>query len=204
MQKRKKIKYGLIGILFIVIGIIIGIIPIFLKEKEQSEMNAQIDVFLESSKSSPSQTSDVVLSPSIEEEESFIMVLEIPKVNLRRGIYSKDSKWNSIEYNVTILEESNFPDEESGNVILAAHNGPAAIAYFNQLHRLEIGDMAYVYYHGIKYGYEVSDIYDVAKDGTVEISRNQNLNTLTLITCKKNTRDRQLVIILYLTETVRY
>ena len=203
MQKRKKIKYGLIGIFFIVIGIIIGIIPIFLKSKEQREMNAQIDSFLELP-SSPSQTVDVVLSPSIEEEETFLMVLEIPKVNFRRGIYSKDSKWNSIEYNVTILEESNYPDEEHGNVILVAHNGPADIAYFNQLHQMEIGDMAYIYYHGIKYGYEVSDIYDVAKDGTVEISRNQNLNTLTLITCKKNTRDRQLVIILYLTETVRY
>ena len=203
MQTRKKIKYRLIGILFVVIGIIVGIIPIFLKSKEQKEMNAQIDSFLESP-SSPSRTSDVVLSPPIEEEETFLMVLEIPKVNLRRGIYSKDSKWNSIEYNVTILEESNFPDEEYGNVILAAHNGPADIAYFNQLHQLEVGDMAYVYYNGIKYGYEVSDIYDVAKDGTVEISRNQNLNTLTLITGKKNTSDRQLVIILYLTETVRY
>lgn len=203
MQTRKKIKYRLIGILFVVIGIIVGIIPIFLESKEQKEMNAQIDSFLESP-SSPSRTSDVVLSPPIEEEETFLMVLEIPKVNLRRGIYSKDSKWNSIEYNVTILEESNFPDEEYGNVILAAHNGPADIAYFNQLHQLEVGDMAYVYYNGIKYGYEVSDIYDVAKDGTVEISRNQNLNTLTLITCKKNTSDRQLVIILYLTETVRY
>lgn len=203
MQTRKKIKYRLIGILFVVIGIIVGIIPIFLKSKEQKEMNAQIDSFLESP-SSPSRTSDVVLSPPIEEEETFLMVLEIPKVNLRRGIYSKDSKWNSIEYNVTILEESNFPDEEYGNVILAAHNGPADIAYFNQLHQLEVGDMAYVYYNGIKYGYEVSDIYDVAKDGTVEISRNQNLNTLTLITCKKSTSDRQLVIILYLTETVRY
>lgn len=203
MQTRKKNKYRLIGILFVVIGIIVGIIPIFLKSKEQKEMNAQIDSFLESP-SSPSRTSDVVLSPPIEEEETFLMVLEIPKVNLRRGIYSKDSKWNSIEYNVTILEESNFPDEEYGNVILAAHNGPADIAYFNQLHQLEVGDMAYVYYNGIKYGYGVSDIYDVAKDGTVEISRNQNLNTLTLITCKKNTSDRQLVIILYLTETVRY
>lgn len=203
MQTRKKNKYRLIGILFVVIGIIVGIIPIFLKSKEQKEMNAQIDSFLESP-SSPCRTSDVVLSPPIEEEETFLMVLEIPKVNLRRGIYSKDSKWNSIEYNVTILEESNFPDEEYGNVILAAHNGPADIAYFNQLHQLEVGDMAYVYYNGIKYGYEVSDIYDVAKDGTVEISRNQNLNTLTLITCKKNTSDRQLVIILYLTETVRY
>lgn len=203
MQTRKKNKYRLIGILFVVIGIIVGIIPIFLKSKERKEMNAQIDSFLESP-SSPSRTSDVVLSPPIEEEETFLMVLEIPKVNLRRGIYSKDSKWNSIEYNVTILEESNFPDEEYGNVILAAHNGPADIAYFNQLHQLEVGDMAYVYYNGIKYGYEVSDIYDVAKDGTVEISRNKNLNTLTLITCKKNTSDRQLVIILYLTETVRY
>ena len=118
MQTRKKNKYRLIGILFVVIGIIVGIIPIFLKSKEQKEMNAQIDSFLESP-SSPSRTSDVVLSPPIEEEETFLMVLEIPKVNLRRGIYSKDSKWNSIEYNVTILEESNFPDEEYGNIILA-------------------------------------------------------------------------------------
>ena len=55
-----------------------------------------------------------------------------------------------------------------------------------------------IYYQGVKYIYKVDEIYDVFKDGSIEIKRNQNKNTLTLITCRKNTKDKQFVIILYL------
>ena len=42
------------------------------------------------------------------------------------------------------------------------------------------------------------------KDGNVEVIRNKNKNTLTLITCKRNTQDRQLVVIFYLSKKENY
>ena len=76
--------------------------------------------------------------------------------------------------------------------------------YFNQLHKLNENDLAYIYYQGTKYIYSVDKIYDVKKDGNVEVIRNKNKNTLTLITCKRNTQDRQLVVIFYLREKQKY
>lgn len=46
-------------------------------------------------------------------------------------------------------------------------------------------------------------IYDVKKDGDVEITRDTNKNTLTLITCRKN-KDMHIVIVLYLEEKIEY
>lgn len=72
------------------------------------------------------------------------------------------------------------------------------------MHLLEIGDKAGIYYEGIKYTYRIENIYDVEKDGSVEVNRDINKNTLTLITCKRNTEVRQLVIILYLSSKEKY
>ena len=92
----------------------------------------------------------------------------------------------------------------NGNVVLAAHNGTARISYFNQFHRLELNDIVYIYHERIKCTYRIDEIYDVKKDGSVEISRDLNQNTLTLITCKKDTNDRQLVVVSYLVNKEEY
>ena len=76
--------------------------------------------------------------------------------------------------------------------------------YFRELHKLDINDIAIIYYKGIKYTYKVDKIYDVLKDGDVEVERDKDKTTLTLITCKKNTKDRHLVIILYLEKMEEY
>ena len=44
------------------------------------------------------------------------------------------------------------------------------------------------------YKYRVSDVYLIDKNGTAEIIRNINKSTLTLITCKHNTK-KQIVVI---------
>ena len=137
MHKKEKSKLLITGIIVIIIGIMIGIIPIFLQRKVG-------------------------------------------------------------------MKESSLPTDNNGNVVLEAHNGTADISYFNQLHQLEIGDKASIYYKGTKYTYIIENIYDVEKDGYVEVNRDINKNTLTLITCKKDTEDRQLVIILYLLSKEKY
>lgn len=133
--------------------------------------------------------------------DKYIAILEIPKINLKKGLsYYK----NNIKYNIEIVKGSSFPDTDDSNLILAAHNGNSKVSFFKNLHKLVLGDKVYVYYNDIKYEFIIDDIYDVKKDGTVEIKRYQNEKTITLITCKKNSKTLQTVYIGYLSKSNSY
>ena len=136
----------------------------------------------------------------IEEEKQidyskYVGVLEIPKIRLKRGFYGMDSKYNDIEHNVTVVGGSSMPDVANGNLILAAHSGTAYISYFARLYQLSVGDEAYVTYGGVKYKYEIVNIYNVPKIGTITITRNMDRTTLTMITCTKDSETEQTVYI---------
>ena len=89
-----------------------------------------------------------------------------------------------------------MPDVPNGNLILMAHSGDAYISFFAYLFRLNIGDNAYVTYKGIKYTYQIVNIYNVPKTGQVTIKRNYDRTTMTLITCTKDNDQSQTVYIL--------
>ena len=125
----------------------------------------------------------------------YLGVLEIPKISLKRGFYNTDSKYNSIEYNVSLIPGSSMPDVTNGNLMLMAHSGDAYISFFAYLYRLNIGDYAYITYQGTKYKYQIVNIYTSPKTGKVAIYRNYNRTTLTLITCTKNDDTTQTVYI---------
>ena len=125
--------------------------------------------------------------------DKYYGVLEIPRISLKRGFYNLDSKYNNIEYNVAMVEGSTMPDVVNGNLILMAHSGTAYIAYFEYLYMLNIGDYAYVTYNGVKYKYRFVNSYQVEKNGNVEIIRNYDKTTLTLITCT-NDNDSSLTV----------
>lgn len=142
---------------------------------------------------------NVVDSDYKEEKEidysKYLGVLEIPKIGLKRGFYNVGSRYNNIQYNVTMLEGSSLPDVVNGNLILMAHSGDAYISYFAYLYRLNVGDYVYVTYNGYVYQYQIVNIYEVAKNGTVKIQRNYDRTTLTMITCTKNNDYAQTVYI---------
>jgi len=129
-----------------------------------------------------------------EEKINYIAVLKIPKIKLVRGLVDRNSYQNNIKYNVQILKDSSMPDEDKGNVILAAHSGNARISYFKNLDKLAIGDDISIEYNSVIYNYKVVDIYLIDKTGTAEIIRDKNKSTLTLITCKHNT-NKQIIVI---------
>ncbi len=128
----------------------------------------------------------------------YLGVLEIPRIGLKRGFYGTDSKYNDIQYNVTLVKGSTMPDVPNGNLILMAHSGDAYNSYFNYLYRLNIGNSAYVTYKGKKYQYKLVNVYTVPKVGSVTIVRNYDKTTLTLITCTNNDSTSQSVYILEL------
>lgn len=135
---------------------------------------------------------------------NYLAFLEIPKINLNQGILPKTSYYNNVNYHVQILDISDLPDVINGNMVLAAHSGSSNIAYFKNLYKLTKDDKAYIVYNNKKYSYQVVNIYNQVKKGSLNIYRDLTKTTLTLITCTKNDKNSQTVYILELTGVETY
>ena len=127
-------------------------------------------------------------------KEEYLGILEIKKIKLKKGFYKLNSNLNNVDKNIMIVSSSDMPNVNNGNLILASHSGNSSVSYFRYLDKLDMEDIASIYYLGKKYDYKLINYYDVNKNGSVQIIRNNDINTLTLITCKKNT-DKQTVFI---------
>lgn len=132
----------------------------------------------------------------VDTSNDYLAIIEIPKISLRRYLYNINSKENDVDKNIEVLKDSDMPNIQGGNLILAGHNGNTAVGHFRNLHKLVLNDEIIIYYNNSKYVYKISKIYDVLKTGSVAIKRDKSKSTITLITCLGN--DRQLVVIGYL------
>lgn len=134
----------------------------------------------------------------------YIGVLEIPKINIKRGFLNIKDKGNNVNKNLQVINGSDMPNVKNGNLIIAAHSGNSYISYFKNLHKLSNDDVAYVYFNNIKYTYKVVGKYDAEKNGKVTIYRDNKKNTLTLITCSQTDKTKQIVYILELESEENY
>ena len=132
-------------------------------------------------------------------EINYIALIKIPKIGLEKGLASKGSYYNNVNRNIQILTESDMPDKEKGNVILAGHSGNSSVFYFRKLNKLENNDEVIISYNGKDYVYRMVNSYEIEKNGYAHILRNAEKTTLTLITCKHNT-NKQLIVICELIE----
>ncbi len=211
-RKSKTLKSQLskVGFFFLIVGIIVFIsTPLrILKEEVFEEM--RLAIFQKNINEDNNTTINNVntenLTVTTEKKEeaeendkkanySYIGEISIPKIKLKRGFVSKESKYNNVEYNVTIANISDYPDVPLGNFILMAHSGNAYISFFDKLYKLQIGDEATVSYNANTYNYRLTNIYNQAKTGTVAIYRNPSIKTLTLITCTHNDDYNQTIYI---------
>lgn len=126
---------------------------------------------------------------------NYIGTIEISKINLKKGFVDPSSKYNDIQYNVTILKGFDYPDVVNGNFILAAHSGTGIHSYFKDLYKLKNDDTVVITYKNKKYTYKIVKIYTQKKQGYLTIYRNVKKTTLTLITCTKDNKTSQTVYI---------
>ena len=200
--KRKNKLIIIIGLLLIV-GSLFFLINEYETEKKliADEENA-IEVFFEEEKN---VEEDTKVKQEVEEKPvvSYIAVLEIPKINFKRGLVAKTDSLNNVKYNVKILKESIFPNSsENSHIILAGHSGNASNAYFRNLKKLNMKDKIFFYYKNVKYIYEVSNIYEVEKTGQVRLKLTLG-SDISLITCVSGT-NKQVVYIATLIEEQDY
>lgn len=137
-------------------------------------------------------------------EDTYDMILSIPQINLKKGIYWKEDKRNNIEENVTIHQQSNLPNQDNSNVILMAHSGTGKKAFFNDLIDLNQDSLIEFYYQRVKYVYKIDHYYSEKKIGTLSIKRDTSQKSITLITCSQRDKSKQLVYVGYLIDEIQY
>lgn len=198
LQKKENKKFSKSQLLVIgsFIFILIGTLMIVLKTTdnvvEEKKEQEKIDSFIKESKNKEKKV--YKLTEKKKETPNYLGVLEIPKIDLRKGFFAYGTTENNVEKNIEVVEYSNMPDVENGNLIIASHSGNSEVSFFKDLHLLKTGDNAIVYYKGIKYKYELVTRYEIEKTGKAKISRNGDKKVLTLITCKPNTKKQYVLV----------
>ena len=203
-MRKYNLKYQIAAGVILVISGTLVLLSDYIKDKRDvvfSEMNLAL---------SGAVTNDTIPSGEEEKEEEikeikeednnytyeeYLGIIDIPKIELYKGFYSKTSNLNNVKFNLYVLPSSNYPDVENGNLIIAGHSGNYNNSYFANLYKLEKEDTITIHYNNNKYIYQITNIYTEEKTGKVRIFRNKNKTTLTLITCTKDDDYHQTIYI---------
>ena len=173
-------------LIFIIISFIIDTIDNTRKEEIERE---SINYILKKNDGKPNK-----IKNTNKKIINYKMILEIPKIRLKKGILDKENKDNNIDKNVSILPESVYPNE-NGNIYIAAHSGNGKKSYFNKLVELRENDEVNLYYNNYKYTYLVKEIKEINKRSNTSIITN-NSNCLILITCSQSDKSKYLIVVL--------
>ena len=206
-RKNNKSRFIKIGSLFLIIGIGLVSFKIIYNQSIKYNEDKHIEEFFKEKEKEEiiSSSNDQVLKEETTSTSySYIGVLEIPSISVKRGFVESNSKYNNVNYNIQILDGSDMPNITNGNFIIAGHSGSGRVSYFRNLNKLNNDDVIYIYYENIKYTYKVVNKYLEIKDGNIVIHRNKNISTLTLTTCSPDSKGNQLVVISELVEKTNY
>ena len=194
-RNKKFIVLIIIGVLLILISLLVFIIRYRYYENKSANDRKQVDEFLSQPVLNNIETNEVI-SDEVNSDTNindYIAVLEIPAINLTRGLVDKSSPNNDVKKNIYMLKDTVLPDEDTiSHIILASHSGNSYVSYFKNLHKLDINDEIYFYYKNSKYIYSIYKIDEVDKTGNIELKKT-NSSDITLITCKGNLK-KQIVI----------
>ena len=173
------------------------------KQQEEQAINDFIKIKQEDNTSTEEIIEEKNETPT-NENYNFIAVIEIPKINLKRGLFPINDRNNNVDRNIEILKNSDMPNVKDGLLALAGHSGNSRIAYFHKLNKLENEDLVYIYFDNIKYTYEVFSIESQIKDGTIEITKSIDATELVLTTCDQQSKGKQVVVMARLIDEQPY
>ncbi len=199
----RKLKFIVPILIVIIFGIIFANkIDTFSKEKEEEK---RISSFFNFQKELIQDTPKLLPSEGKISKEEYVGMLEIPKINLRKGFYSIDSKLNTVNVGLEVIKNSKMPDVENSELVIAGHSGNGYLAFFKDLNKIEKGDLIYITYQGYKYTYKLESTTITDKNGEIEIEKKVDSQTLILTTCNPSNRDKeQLTIVSKLIKKGKY
>lgn len=210
MKKSKNKSRLIIGSLIIIFGLSMFLTKYIYNCFQNKENDEKIEqFFVEKDINNQNDNEEIKIIEEKQDKkinynyENYIAILEIPKINLKRGIYDKNSNLNNVNKNITLLKESIMPsDEKNSHIFLASHSGYGYTAFFKNINKLNIDDSIFFYYQNIKYIYKVLNIYEIEKTGSMSINFTYG-SDITLITCIYGT-NKQLVYVASLIDKENY
>ena len=190
-------KMYFVGLLIFVVGVVLFTTYYINKYINNHKTEIKIEEYIEDSSKVTVDESETQSEEKKEKNysyDSYNMIIEIPSINLKYGLYDIDSRYNSVNYGLQILRESDMPDVTNGNLLIAGHSGTSSISIFRNLNKLSINENVNIYYNGIKYIYKIIDKYEEEKTGTITIHRDNNKTIIGLITCKSRSNSQYVFI----------
>ena len=196
-------KNKILGLLLVLISLFINLYDYLIIKTKEEKMVTETNKYI-----TETSINNTTVTDNIKTEDNskydYVAILEIPDINIKKGLLSIDNKYNDIAYNIAIMETSQMPDIKNSNLILASHNGNSPVSFFKDLEKINTNSIIYIYYNGYKYTYKINNYYIVNKTGKINISRDKTKNTITLITCKNNSDTEQIVYIGYMIDREVY
>ena len=161
-MKNINFKYQIAAGVILIIGGTLALLSDYIKIKRDvvfSEMNLALSNI--SSENINTEELDNQIEEEIEEEsigeevvsdtnyiyEEYLGIIDIPKIGLYKGFYNKNSNLNNVKFNLYVLPESNYPDIDRGNLMIAGHSGNYNNSYFANLYQLVIEDTIVIHYN---------------------------------------------------------
>ena len=204
-MKKFNFKYQVAAGVILIVGGTLVLLSDYIKEKRDvvfsemnlalSEVNHEVIDNTETVEDTQKEIEEVKENNNDYTYEEYLGIIDIPKIDLYKEFYNKNSNLNNVKFNLYVLPESNYPDTDKGNLIIAGHSGNYNNSYFANLYKLVIGDDITIHYNNKDYVYEITNIYNEEKTGKVRIFRNKNKTNLTLITCTKDDDYHQTIYI---------
>ena len=106
MLKRKENKSSkslvVLGSLFLISGLSLIFLTIYTGFKTKTDEDIALDNFYieeQQEKITDNTTTKEVVEEKKDTSINYVAVLRIPKINLKRGLVDRDSKYNNIKYN---------------------------------------------------------------------------------------------------------
>jgi len=183
-------KYKIISIVFCISGTFLFILQLHNNYQKEFQENKNI-------------IDKITITTNYKEDNPYNSILSIPMISLKKGLYDINDNKNNIEENIMIHKNSIMPDNNNSNLILVAHSGTGEKAFFKDIYKLNSDSLIEYYYNNTKYIYKIDNYYKVNKTGKVEIKRDINKKTITLITCDQSNKSKQLIYIGYIIDEIK-
>ena len=115
--------------------------------------------------------------------EEMLGYINIPKINVNLPIYYGTSKM-VLSKGVGNLENTSLPTGGKGNhCVLVAHTGLTKAKMFDDINKLQLEDVFYIYILDNELEYKINQIKVVTPDNTRDLVADENEDYITLLTC---------------------
>lgn len=185
MRKTKTI----IGILFLLAGVVLISIPFYHEWNQGKDLNA-LEEALSLISSSDGEAIDLSTIEDLnftEEEIKDVMELEIPFINLKQYILGETTDYN-LSIALTQIKTDQTPGV--GNFTVAGHRGYRDGRHFSNLAKVPVGEMIYLHSEGKTYVYEIKSSEVIEPTYVQILNDTAGKDEITLITCTVSGADR--------------